>query len=127
MWRLRALDRRVGWATLLAVLLATLAPGAAHALRHLRGDAMPWAVLCSANGGMRRIQLPDGPEPGQLQHAYEHCAACVLQLLAAPPPNAPATAVARVDLTQAAPMQPLRSADTRHAWTSAQPRAPPAC
>ena len=55
MSRLRPFDRWVRWATLLALALATLAPGVSHALRHLRGDTMPWSLLCSATGTKRVV------------------------------------------------------------------------
>jgi hypothetical protein len=123
----RRLNRSTRWATLLALLLATLAPSVAHALRHVRGETMPWSVLCSASGGMRRIQMPGDPAPGQAQHAFDHCASCVLHVPAAPPPPAPADLHARSDLahTVPAPLQPAPRA--LHTWVSAQPRAPPVC
>ena len=123
----RRTDRWVRWATLMALALATLAPAVSHALHFARGDIQPWSLICSASGGMRRVQLPDAPELGQLQHAFEHCAACVLQLPAAPPPPLPATAVARSDLSQAAPTVLLSEPPTLRAWASAQPRGPPVC
>jgi len=121
------LNRSIRWGTLIALVLATLAPGMAHALRQLRGDALPWAEICSASGGMRRLQLPDSSEPGQMQHAFEHCTACVLQTPAAPPPAATANVDARADLAHTVPAALLRAPRTLHAWASAQPRAPPVC
>jgi len=121
------LNRSIRWGTLIALVLATLAPGMAHALRQLRGDALPWAEICSASGGMRRLQLPDSPEPGQVQHAFEHCTACVMPAPAAPPPPATANVDARADLAHTVPAALLRAPRTLHAWASAQPRAPPVC
>lgn len=127
MSRLRPSDRWVHWATLLALVLATLAPGVSHALRHQRGDTMPWSELCSANGGMRRVQLPVGPALDEAPHAFEYCSACGLHLQAAPPPSAPSTAVARGDLAHQAPAALLHAPRTLHAWSSALARAPPNC
>jgi len=125
--RLRRLDRWVRWITLAALTLATLAPGVSHALRQMRGETLPWAQICSAIGGMRRLQLPDGPVPGQVQHAFEHCTACVLHVPAAPPPPAAAATVARSDLAYAVPAAPQQAPRTLRTWVSAQPRAPPVC
>lgn len=127
MTRLRSFDRWVRWVTLLALTLATLAPGVSHALRHLQGDMLPWSQVCSATGGMRRVQLPDDPAPGEMRHAFEHCAGCALHLQASAPSPAPAATVVRSDLAHSVPSLLLHAPRTLHAWASAQPRAPPAC
>ena len=127
MTRLRSFDRWVRWVTLLALTLATLAPGVSHALRHLQGDTLPWSQVCSASAGVRGVQPDDDPGPAPTQHAFEHCAACALHLQAASPPPAPTATVARSDLTHAVPTPLPHTPRTLHAWASAQPRAPPIC
>ncbi|HSB24105.1 MAG TPA: DUF2946 domain-containing protein, partial [Burkholderiaceae bacterium] len=125
MTRLRSFDRWVRRVTLLALTLATLAPGVSHALRHLQGDTLPWSQVCSAAAGVSGGQLPDDPGPVPTQHAFEHCAACALHLQAASLPPAARATVARGDLTHAVPTLLLQAPRTQHGWASAQPRAPP--
>lgn len=125
---LRPFDRWVRWATLLALTLATLAPGVSHALRNQRGDTMPWSQLCSASGGKRVVFESQAGETGSMPrtHAFEHCASCALHLDAHAPPKAPAGAwVLRSDLAHALPAPLPGATPTAHAWPAAQPRAPP--
>ncbi|HSW22122.1 MAG TPA: DUF2946 domain-containing protein [Burkholderiaceae bacterium] len=128
MSRLRPFDRWVRWATLLALALATLAPGVAHALRHLRGDTMPWSQLCSATGSKRVVF---GWEAGDDEstpraHAFEQCMSCALHHDAGAPPAAADAVVLRAELAHAVPLLFLHAPRPQHAWRSAQPRAPPA-
>jgi hypothetical protein len=116
------------WAALLALMLATLAPGVAHALRHLRGDTMPWSQLCSATGAKRVVF---GWEAGDDEstpraHAFEQCISCALHHDGSAPPAAADTVVLRAELAYAGPPLFLRAPWPQHAWRSAQPRAPPA-
>ena len=120
-------DRGARWVTLLALLLATLAPGVAHALRHARADVLPWSVLCSATGSKRVVlqQRADGESPLQPAHAFEHCAACALHLDASLPAPALAAAPLRADLAHSC----IGVAQTAPAallpWHAAPARAPP--
>ncbi|HET7524421.1 MAG TPA: DUF2946 family protein, partial [Burkholderiaceae bacterium] len=88
----RRLNRSTRWATLLALLLATLAPSVAHALRHVRGETMPWSVLCSATGGKLVLFESQAGEPGSAPHAhaFEKCAFCALHQGGWAPPAAAA-------------------------------------
>lgn len=109
-----------------ALVLATLAPGIAHALQHLRGDTVPWSVVCSASG-IKRVVF-DGSSsqgPQRQAHAFEHCAACALHLDAAAGPPAAADAVLRTDLALTVPSLWLHAPPAAHGWRSALPRAPP--
>jgi len=121
----RRIARWIRWATLCALLVATAAPATAQALRHWRGDATPWSPLCSAGGGMRRIQWLGDSAPGQPVHAFVHCAACALHLDAAAPPLPPATVLARSDLAHARPVPHRQVLIALPTWRDAQPRAPP--
>lgn len=121
----RRFARWIRWATLCALLTATLAPAAAQALRHWRGDAMPWSPVCSASGGMRRVQWSGDAAPGQPAHAFVHCAACALHLDSAAPPLAPAASRLRRDLAHARPTPHGHAPFASAAWRDAQPRAPP--
>jgi hypothetical protein len=117
------LNRCTRWTTLVALVLATLAPGIAHALRHTRGEATPWQQICSATGAMRTLVLDADGAPVQA-HAFERCLTCLLHHDVAPPPAQPLAST-----VEAAPS--LLPAPRQHAprplvtWRSAQPRAPP--
>jgi hypothetical protein len=121
------LERGTRWITLLALLFATLAPSVAHALRHARGEVMPWSQLCSATGGKRIVfeQSADGGSPLQPGHAFEHCVYCALHHDASLPGDAAAPLRLRADLSHAVdgaarsiPLAPLP-------WHAAPARAPP--
>lgn len=126
MSRPRWLDRCTRWTTLLALLLATLAPSVAHALRHARGETMPWSQLCSATGSKRIVlEMPaDGSPPAQ-GHAFDHCVVCALHHDSSAPPAVSAGLLLRGDLAAAAPTLLLRSPSPLFVWHRAQPRAPP--
>jgi len=120
------LHRSARWAALLAIALATLAPSVAHALRHARGEMLPWSLLCSATGSMRVITALDDDgnpvEPGL--KPFEPCAYCAWHHDGVAPPAAAALPLAQATAGQEtprashAPRLPL-------AWRGAQPRAPP--
>jgi hypothetical protein len=126
MLRRHTFHRGARWVTLLALLLATLAPGVAHALRHARGEVMPWSQLCSATGGKRIVlaQSADG-SPLQQAHAFEHCVYCALHHDASLPALPAARTPLRADLAHAqavpAPAVPHAAAP----WRAALARAPP--
>ncbi len=127
MLRRHTFHRGARWVTLLALMLATLAPGVAHALRHARGDVMPWALLCSAPGGKRIVfaQSADGGSPLQQAHAFEHCVYCALNHDASLPAMAPQRTPLRADLAHA---QAAAAPAVLHAaalWRAALARAPP--
>ena len=123
----RRLDRRIGWAALLALLLAALAPSIAHALRHARGDTLPWSQLCSASGGKRVVFESQRGEPGSTPHAhaFEQCGFCALHAQGWAPPPATGMLAMRGDLQATLPLAQPLSLQTRRTWLAAQPRAPP--
>ena len=125
MLRRRATDRCVRWSMLLALLLATLAPSVAHALRHLRGDTMPWSHLCSATGGKRLIFEPGDADPQRQRSHADVCVYCALHHDgAAPAPASPPPAL-RDDLAAPLLWHALRALQPASDWPRAQPRAPP--
>jgi len=119
-------DRRIRQYVLLALLLATLAPSVAHALRHLRGESMPWSQLCSATGSKRVVfdWQADG-QPSPRVHAFEQCPSCVLQHGAWAPPPVAAAAALRADLQTSGSAPRLIEPRLSPAWHPAQSRAPP--
>ena len=120
-------NRATRWTALLAFVLATLAPGVAHALRHSRGDMLPWSQLCSATGNKRVLLEAQAGEPGSAPHAhaFEHCVFCALHQGGSAPPPAPAGHALRCDLRAAAPHAQTLPQWPRLAWLGGQPRAPP--
>ena len=129
MSRLRPIDRWLRWATLLALALATLAPGVSHAMRHLRGDTMPWSQLCSATGSKRVVfEVPTGTD-GSITpaHAFEQCTYCALHHDGLLPVALIATPALRADLAHVVPApSSLRALRPQPAWRLALSRAPPA-
>lgn len=120
---LRHHRRLLAWATLLALVLATLAPGVARAVAFVQGDALALAEVCSAYA-----QAPtagsgeagrDGAQP------LKHCPYCALHAdtLALPPTEAPPMAAA--PLSHAMPAAWLHAPRPLFAWAAAQARAPP--
>jgi len=120
------LHRSARWTALLAFALATLAPSVAHALRHARGEMLPWSLLCSATGSMRVITALDQDgnpvEPGL--HPFEPCAYCALHHDGVAPPAAAAPPIAQATASQQPPSA-LHAPRLPLAWRGAQPRAPP--
>jgi len=117
---LRRHRRLAAWVSLLALVLATLAPGIARAVAFAQGDATAWGQICSTEG-------TPSPEGGSspAAHMLDHCPFCSLHgdTLGLPPSlsaqhSAPQPAYALPALFLKAPR-------TLHAWASAQPRAPP--
>jgi DUF2946 family protein len=122
------LNRSLRWTALLALLLATLAPGVAHALRHLRGETMPWSQLCSATGAKRVVFEWRADDTGSTPRVHtfeEHCAACLLHAGDAATPPAAAGFVVRNDLRSALPAPRPLEPRSLSAWYRAPPRAPP--
>jgi Protein of unknown function (DUF2946) len=115
------------WIALLAFALATLAPSMAHALRHARGETMPWSLLCSATGSMRVITALDDDgnsvDPGV--HPFEPCPCCTLHHDGAAPPAAAAQFIAEAIAGLPLPARVSNAARPQLVWSGVQPRAPP--
>jgi hypothetical protein len=122
-----SVNRSIRWGALLALLLATLAPSVAHALRHLRGDTMPWSQLCSATGAKRVVFDWQGDGSGSRPGAqpFEPCGFCALHHGSWAPPPAAAVVALRADLLALAPIVRLPQTHRSPAWPAALPRAPP--
>jgi len=127
MSRTRPLHTWLRRATLLALLLATLAPGVSHALRHLRGDTMPWSLLCSATGAKRLVfEAPAGDDGSIVRtHVFEQCTYCALHHDSPAPTPALSAPAVRADLAHALPVPVLQAPRPQAAWRLAQSRAPP--
>ena len=125
MSRLRSFDRWVRWATLLALTLATLAPGVSHALRHVRGETLPWSLVCSATGSKRVLFDAQPADDGSPAHAFEQCTYCALHHDGQAPSVAVVTPAPSADLAHAVPTVPPRAPAPEPAWRLAPSRAPP--
>jgi hypothetical protein len=126
MHRRHILDRGARWFTLLALLLATLAPGVAHALRHARGEVMPWSQLCSATGGKRIVfEQPAGGSAQRQAHAFEHCVYCALHHDASAPAGVAPALPLRADLSHAAVIPASAALPGAPQEPAASARAPP--
>ena len=117
------------WLTLVAMVLATLAPGISRAKAFADGESAPWAVVCSVLPGVSASGGSAGTD-GQAEKAGgvmgEHCPFCMPRAdLLAPPPALPQMALGAV-ATDVPPPLFLLAPRPLHAWCSAQPRAPPA-
>lgn len=113
------------WVTLFALVLATLAPGAARTWAHLQGQASgDWGQVCSAMNAEGMVGNP--PASGQPAQAMpDHCTMCLLRADLAGPPAMPVAVALRADLGHAQPTLFLHAPHTLYAWSSAQARAPP--
>jgi len=107
--------RRLSLIAFLAIFGFALAPTLSHAL----AAANPWAELCSA--------AADGKAPAPAQGAahLEHCPLCGPGTGAAPLPVRLALTIAPPGGAVHLPALFLHAPRTLHAWTAAQPRAPP--
>jgi hypothetical protein len=111
---------------LFAVLLGALMPTLSHALRVGGGNAL--IEVCSALGDKwianDGATTPDDSTPASAG-GMEHCPYCVLQAhVPGLPPAFELTTVVTA-LQFAVPPLFLHAPLTLHAWTTAQPRAPP--
>lgn len=113
MQALRHRLRRLSLIAFLAVFGFALAPTLSHAL----AAANPWAEICSA--------ADEAKVPGTGATHLEHCPLCGLGAGAAPLPAAPAASIVLPQGAAHVPALFLHAPRPLHAWSAAQPRAPP--
>ena len=111
----------------LAVLAAALAPSISHALGSMGGAS--WVEVCTSIGAQWVSADADAgdesPAPSGV-HWLEHCPYCSLHANVVAMPATPAVIVPALLPDHGRPLTFLAAAPrTRHAWASAQPRAPP--
>lgn len=111
------------WVTLVALVLATLAPGIARALSFAQGELAPWGQICSVNDKLTESRSGTPAEPSA--HLLDHCPFCSLHSDTVDLPPAPIAIADAALLGHAVPQLFLEAPRTLHAWASAQPRAPP--
>jgi hypothetical protein len=113
--------RRLVWLMLVTLVMATLVPSLSRAAAFLQGDMAPWSVVCAAPDD----SADPAAAPADAQHLLAHCPLCLLQAggLGLPPDVQPVVVPAA--LGQVVPRLFLQAPCPLHAWSSAQPRAPP--
>ena len=117
---LRRHHRFAQWLTLLAMVLATLAPGVARALAFAQGDASPWDMVCST-GAKATADAPAGG--ASAADAQDSC--CLLRCDLLAPPSSVELAVPGPLFGTSVPLLFLRAPGPLWAWIAAQPRGPP--
>lgn len=114
------------WVTLIAMLLAVMAPTLTHALaKHARSVTI-MTEICSATdmGGMQQIVAEEKSPATEHQAHFEHCPFCHTGGAPAALPSAPYA----VPVLAGMPPRPAlfyQSPTPLFAWTAAQPRGPP--
>lgn len=113
---------------IVALVLACLAPTLTRMMN--AGNIESWRAICSsvgiqwvsAAGAAKFGKAAPSPVP---QYMGEHCPWCSLHTLDLGLPPAPLMAILLLLLGHAVPQLFLSAPRTLHAWSSAQPRAPP--
>jgi hypothetical protein len=121
---LRRQLRRFAWIALTAMLALAVVPTLSRALAFA-----DLAEICTQQGprtvAVSGEQAP-APDGGAFGGHFDHCPLCSLHGAAPILPPEPQQAVLRSDLAEALPPLYLLAPHTLHAWSAAQPRAPPA-
>jgi len=116
--------RLTAWIALMAMLLGTLAPTISHALART-GDGI-WVQVCTPEGSRWVHVGDDAPsDPTAPLQPLEHCPYCSVHAPALGMPPAPCTLALDAPPLAERPMAWWQAPTTAHAWSSAQPRAPP--
>jgi Protein of unknown function (DUF2946) len=117
------------WFAVAALLGLALLPTVSHALAWAQGGRTVWAEICTAQGP--RLVAIDDAAAGQDSPAtsaahLEHCPFCAQASAVAGPPPAPITVPVVPAERTGPPARFFAAPHTLFAWSSAQPRAPPA-
>ena len=112
------------WLTLVTMVLATLMPSISRAAAFAQGGAASWQDICSATVAAPKGNQDQSPNDSTLQLQAD-CPFCLLGAHMQAPPTPALAADLRHDLTHVQPYLFLHAPHTLHAWTTAQPRAPP--
>lgn len=109
------------WVTLLALMLAALAPSLSHALALAQGEQAPWALVCSVDRSQQRGNLP----MERLPSVFEHCPYCALTNDLPMLPARPLAGLPRASAIEVMPAALPQVPGVTSVWRRAQPRAPP--
>lgn len=120
--------RLLAWCATLAMLMAVLAPTVSRGLATAPGSTPIWAEICSVSDSKSRNDAAavwDHSAPSRLALHFDHCPYCHFDgdmpaLLAASASPLLATLTPSLH-----PLLFFQAPHTLHAWSAAQPRAPP--
>lgn len=127
--RVSVFVRRItSWIACLAILMGSLAPVLTHAIE--RSPGHDWIEVCTTLGAQwidtaddaRQGATPEAPS----EHAQQHCPCCASHAPTLGMPPASTVVLTMPRLRAGLPELFLQSPRTLHAWSTAQPRAPPA-
>lgn len=109
------------WIAILALLFSAIAPAVSHAMSAASG--VPGLEMCTIDG----VKPPPAKSLSDaILHAFEHCPYCAAH---ATPPALPPPSAWHFPLQRAQPIFPALyyySPSPLFAWSTANPRAPPA-
>lgn len=108
----------------MAILFSALAPSVSHALAAAGADTVE---VCTVNG-YKLVTLADSDNskaPASAKHGMEHCAFCTTHGGADAIPTAPATTLPAATGRSIYPALFYTAPQPLHAWSAANPRAPP--
>jgi len=109
------------WIAILALIFSAIAPSISHAVSATAN--VPGLELCTVDG----IKAPQGKSLSDaIVHAFEHCPYCAAH---ATPPSLPPLSVWHFPLPTAQQIFPslyYQAPSPLFAWSTANPRAPPA-
>ena len=113
------------WIALMAILFGALAPTVSHALT--ANGVAATLELCTVNGyKLVKLSGADSDKtPDAAKHGMEHCAFCTVHGGSHGLPAAPSTVVALDAGRDTYPALFYKAPRALHAWSSANPRAPP--
>ncbi len=106
---------------LITLVMAALLPSLSRAAAFVQGDRAPWSVVCAATDA----SADAAAAPTDAQHLLAHCPLCLLQAGGLGLPPEAQQGLMPVALGHVVPRLFLRAPRPLHAWSSAQPRAPP--
>ena len=123
MHAMRIRSRFATWMAILAMLASALAPAVSHAVAAWGGST--WQDICrSPDSRVTSGESGERDRLATLDHAFEHCGYCALNLTALELPPTPSLALPN-GLSDTPPAAFFEAPRPLFAWSSAQPRAPP--
>ncbi|HEX8609663.1 MAG TPA: DUF2946 domain-containing protein [Telluria sp.] len=110
------------WIAFLAILFSAFAPAIGSAAM-----AAGTMEVCTSDGvKLIQVAATDGDDaPGSVHHAMQHCAFCATHAGTHLPPSPPAGMLVIDTVRNLYPSLFYRAPQPLHAWSSANPRAPP--
>jgi Na+-transporting NADH:ubiquinone oxidoreductase subunit NqrB len=113
------------WIAILAVLFSALAPTISHALNASSSSDM--IEICTANGYklVKVAGADEGKAPASVKQGMEHCAFCTTHGSSHALTGFPSVTIALAGGRDIYPPLFYTAPQSLHAWSTANPRAPP--